>query len=57
MPGVTPTRVVSSLNYSAGQTRSSNGIVSLMPFGGVEVRYTQASGSTHFILDVSGYFE
>jgi Beta-propeller repeat len=49
--------LVSSINYSTGQTRGNNAIVPLSPAGGLAVRCTQASGTTHLILDVSGYFE
>ncbi len=56
-PAGTPLPLVSSINYSAGQTRGNNAIVSLSASGAIAVRCTQASGSTHFILDVSGYFE
>jgi hypothetical protein len=47
---------VSSINYSAGQTRGNNGIVSLSPTGEMKVKCAQAAGSVHFILDVNGYF-
>jgi len=45
-----------SINYGAGQTRASNAIV-LLTSGGITVRCAQATGSVHFILDVTGYFE
>jgi hypothetical protein len=47
----------SSINYSAGQTRANNAIVQLNTSGALTVRCSQGSGSTHFILDVNGYFE
>jgi hypothetical protein len=47
----------SSINYSPGQTRSNNAIVSLSDTGTLKVRCMQASGTTHVILDVTGYFE
>jgi len=47
---------VSTLNYSAGQTRANNAIVKLSDTGGFDVYCAQASGSTHFIVDVYGYF-
>jgi hypothetical protein len=47
----------STLNYSAGQTRANNAVVGLSASGAVAVRCSQASGTVHFILDVTGYFE
>jgi hypothetical protein len=46
----------SSINYGAGQTRASNAIL-LLTSGGITVRCNQSSGSVHFILDLTGYFE
>jgi len=48
---------VSSLNYSAGQTRGNNALVRLSSTAGLAIHCAQASGSVHFILDVNGYFE
>jgi hypothetical protein len=47
---------VSSINYSGGQTRGNNGVVSLSPTGAMKVKCAQAVGSVHLILDVNGYF-
>ena len=47
----------STINYSAGQTRANNAIVTLSDTGGFDVYCAQASGSTHFIVDVYGYFK
>jgi hypothetical protein len=47
----------STVNYSAGQTRANNAIVMLGTSAGLAVRCNQASGTTHVILDVNGYFE
>jgi hypothetical protein len=47
----------SSLNYMPGQTRANNAIVGLSPSGALAVRCTQASGTAHVVLDVTGYFE
>jgi hypothetical protein len=47
----------STLNYSSGQTRANNAIVGLSPSGALAVRCTQAAGTAHVILDVTGYFE
>ena len=47
----------SSLNYSAGQTRANNAVIGLGASGQIAIRCTQASGTVHAILDVTGYFE
>ena len=47
----------STLNYVAGQTRANNAIVGLSASGALAVRCTQASGTAHVVLDVTGYFE
>jgi hypothetical protein len=49
--------VVSTINYSAGQTRTNNAIVSLGPGGDLDVFCAQASGTVQLILDVNGYFQ
>jgi hypothetical protein len=46
----------SSINYAAGQTRANNGIFSLGTAGALAAR-CGPSGTTHLIVDVSGYFE
>jgi hypothetical protein len=56
-PAGTALPTVSSINYSATQTRANNAIISLSPLGALTVRCSQASGTAHFILDVNGYFE
>jgi hypothetical protein len=56
-PAATPLPTVSSINYSAGQTRSNNAIVTPNISGELAVRCAQASGTAHFILDVNGYFD
>jgi len=48
---------VSNLNFRAGQTRANNAIVPLSATGSVSVTDGQSSGTTHFILDVNGYFQ
>ena len=48
---------MSSINYSAGQTRGNNAIVSLNAAGALTVRCVQASGTVDLIVDVNGYFE
>ena len=47
----------STLNYPAGQNRANNAIVGLSASGALAVRCTQATGTAHVILDVTGYFE
>jgi hypothetical protein len=49
--------LASTLNYSAGLTRANNAIVGLGGAGELSVRVGQASGTTHVIVDVNGYFE
>jgi hypothetical protein len=56
-PAGAPLPLVSAINYSAGQTRANNTIVPLSLAGELAVYCAQASGTTHFILDVNGYFE
>jgi hypothetical protein len=53
----TPLPVVSSINYSAGQTRANNAIATPSESGELAVWCSQASGTVHFILDVNGYFD
>jgi hypothetical protein len=56
-PGGAALPPVSSINYSANQTRANNAIVTLGPGGGLGVYCVQVTGTVHFILDVNGYFE
>jgi len=56
-PAGTPVPPVSTLNYSAGQTRGNDAVIGLGVSGQVAIRCTQASGTVHAILDVTGYFE
>ncbi len=46
----------SAINFVAGQIRANNGIFDL-GVGGVSVRCNMPSGTTHFVLDVVGYFQ
>ncbi|MNG39239.1 hypothetical protein D3C84_1272370 [compost metagenome] len=55
--GGAPLPLVSSLNYSAGQTRGNNAAVGLSAAGQLSIRCAQAFGTAHVILDVNGYFE
>jgi hypothetical protein len=57
-PAGTPRPLVSAVNFSAGQARANNSILPLNAAGAIAVYCSQASGqTTHFILDVNGYFE
>ena len=49
--------MTSTINYSAGQTRANNAIVQVGTNGSIAVTCGQSSGTTHFIIDVTGYFE
>lgn len=51
------TPLVSTINYSSGQTRANNAIAALGVAGDLTVQCDQATGSVHLILDVNGYFE
>jgi hypothetical protein len=55
-PGGTPPGV-STINFRAGQTRANNAIVPLSASGTLSVADGQTTGTTHFILDVNGYFQ
>lgn len=49
---------VSTVNYAAGQTRSSNAVVSLNAVGQFSAYVWQPVGTTvDLIVDVTGYFE
>jgi hypothetical protein len=56
-PGGTLAPLASTINFSAAQTRASNAIVPLGASGTMSVLDGQSSGTTHFILDVNGYFQ
>jgi hypothetical protein len=56
-PAGVATPFIATVNYSAGQTRSNNAIVSLDGLGRMAVFCQQASGTVHLIVDVNGYFK
>ena len=56
-PSNLPQPLASTINFTAGQTRANNAVLRLGTDGGIKVFGGLASGSTHFILDVTGYFE
>lgn len=50
--------LTSALNFSSGQTRANNAVLSLGAAGAISVESVlSSSGSVHFILDVTGWFE
>ena len=55
--GGDPVPPVSTINYSAGQTRANNATVPLGPNGDFVVRCGQSGGSVELIVDVVGYFQ
>jgi hypothetical protein len=55
--GRTAIPTASSLNYALGLTRANNAIVPLGTIGEIGIYCGQASGTTHAIVDVNGYFK
>ena len=55
-PAGVPLPLASTINYSAGQTRANNAIVPLGPTDAIAVYCAQPTGTTHFLIDVVGYF-
>jgi hypothetical protein len=57
-PGGLSLPLVSTLNYSAGQTRANNAVISLSAAGEIAAFAGQPAGTTvEVIIDVNGYFE
>jgi hypothetical protein len=56
-PAGTGLPLVSSINYSPGQTRANNAILTLGTGGAVTFHCDQAAGSVHLLLDVNGFFQ
>jgi hypothetical protein len=54
--GTTPP-LASTINFRAGQTRANNAILPLGSGGTISVFSGQPTGTVHFILDVTGYFQ
>lgn len=56
--GITPP-TVSTINFTAGVTRANNAILDLNRTiqGNVDVQTVMPGGATHFVLDVTGYFQ
>ena len=55
-PGGSPLPATSTVNYSAGQIRANNAVVSLGPTGDLLVTVAQSAGAVHMVVDVNGYF-
>jgi hypothetical protein len=55
-PSGIPLPTTSTINYGAGQTRANNAIVQVGADDSIAVTCGQTSGTTHFIIDVLGYF-
>jgi hypothetical protein len=53
----TPRPGTSAINYSPGQTRANNALVSLGTGGALIAYVAQPSGTVHVVLDVNGYFD
>jgi uncharacterized repeat protein (TIGR01451 family) len=56
-PGDTPPPSTSTVNYTAGVTRANNATAALGNSGNLTALASQASGTVHLILDVTGYYE
>jgi uncharacterized repeat protein (TIGR03803 family) len=56
-PGDNSMPATSTINYSAGQTRANNAIVSPNAAGAITVHCAQESGTVQFIVDVNGYYQ
>ena len=54
--GVAPPRA-SMLNFAAGRTRANNGTVTVAAGGWLAVFSGQVSGTSHLIIDVTGYYQ
>ena len=55
-PAGVPLPLASTINYRPGQTRANNSIVPLGGNDSIAVFCGQPSGTTHFLIDVVGYF-
>jgi hypothetical protein len=56
-PAGTGVPLASTLNFRAGSVRANNAAVVLGAGGDVAVFFGAGGGTTHFLLDVTGYFE
>jgi hypothetical protein len=48
--------LVSTLNWSPGQTRANNAVMALGAAGDITTHVGQTTGTVHFVIDVNGYF-
>jgi hypothetical protein len=51
-----PLPLASTINFRAGLTRANNAIIPLGTGDSIAVFCGQSSGTTHFVIDVVGYF-
>lgn len=56
-PAGTLTTSTSAINFTPGLNRANNAQLALSPEGEVEVACRMPSGSVHFLIDVTGYYE
>lgn len=56
-PGGSSRPPTATINYSSGQTRANNAIISLGSAGDITVHCGQGSGTVQAIIDVNGYFQ
>lgn len=56
-PAGQPRPLASSINFRVGQTRANNAILALSGSGALSVYCFQGAGTTHLIIDVTGYFQ
>jgi hypothetical protein len=47
----------STINFTPLLTRANNAVIALGTDGSISVKCNMSAGSTHFVLDVTGYFE
>jgi hypothetical protein len=50
-------QVATAISFAAGRTLANNAIAFLGNDGAVTILDTQDAGTTHFIIDVNGYFK
>lgn len=55
-PAFIPPTGTTTINYSAGQTRADNALMTLNA-GQLSAVANQASGTTHILIDINGYFQ
>jgi hypothetical protein len=49
--------LTSTIDFAAGRTRASNAVVRLGAGGSFSVLCGMSAGSTHLVVDVTGYFQ